>query len=253
MNKLSTGDTVRFLNTKGGGIVKGFQNKQIAIVEDEHGFDIPVLISDCVLVKAAGNEKLAQSTEEKEVSGGSNRPVSGKQTKAERKKEEEEQPEETPGGEKITACLAWLPIDIKNLSSTSYECYFVNDSNYYLSFAYMSRDGDMFKIRYSGLIEPNTKIFLEEIDKNGLNEIENVAVQFIAFKRQKPFGMKNPCFTELRISTVKFYKLHSFRENDYFDEDALLYYVMRHDIPESASRVSGNDVDLKIKGKDFLS
>src|SRR5690554_836752 len=53
MKQLSVGDTVRFLNTVGGGKVKGFQSKQIVIVEDEHGFDLPVLISECVVVEPA--------------------------------------------------------------------------------------------------------------------------------------------------------------------------------------------------------
>ena len=49
MKKLEVGDKVRFLNTIGGGIVKGFQSKQIVIIEDEHGFDVPVLISDLIV------------------------------------------------------------------------------------------------------------------------------------------------------------------------------------------------------------
>jgi hypothetical protein len=236
MNKLSTGDTVRFLNTVGGGIVKGFRNKQVVIVEDEHGFDVPVLITECVLVKPAGEKEL---------------PAERKTPPAERKapEEEEKQPEETPEGEKITACLAWLPIDIKNLSTTAYECYFVNDSNYCLFFNYMGREGDSLKIRYSGLIEPNTKIFLEEIEKSSLNEIENIAVQFIPFKRHKPFSAKNPCSVDLRIDTVKFYKLHSFHENDYFEEDALTCFVMRNDIPEDALRVSVSHLEQAMKEK----
>jgi len=56
MTKLNIGDTVRFLNTTGGGKVKGFQNKQIAIIEDEYGFDVPVLISECVVVESAGTK-----------------------------------------------------------------------------------------------------------------------------------------------------------------------------------------------------
>ena len=39
MNKLQVGDTIRFLNAVGGGKVKGFLNKQVAIIEDEYGFD----------------------------------------------------------------------------------------------------------------------------------------------------------------------------------------------------------------------
>lgn len=250
MNKLSTGDTVRFLNTVGGGVVKGFRNKQVVIVEDEHGFDVPVLISECVVVKPAGNEKLTQLPEEKNASYDTTPIASIPNATAEKKwTEEGKQPEETPEGEKITACLAWLPIDIKNLSSTTYECYFVNDSNYYLFFNYMSREGDSLKIRYSGLIEPNTKIFLEELGKGDLNEIEKVTVQFIAFKRHKPFSVKNPCSVDLRIDTVKFYKLHSFHENDYFEEDALTCFIMRNDIPEDKFHISTGDLEQAMKEK----
>ncbi|WP_298650712.1 DUF2027 domain-containing protein [uncultured Proteiniphilum sp.] len=248
MNKLSTGDTVRFLNTVGGGIVKGFRNKQVVIVEDEHGFDVPVLISECVVVKPAGNEKLTQLAEEKDVSFDIASLASTLHATA-GEEERKEQPEETPEGEKITACLAWLPLDIKNLSSTAYECYFVNDSNYYLFFNYMNKEGDSLKIRYSGLIEPNTKIFLEELEKSDLNDIEKVIVQFIAFKRHKPFNLKNPCSVELRIDTVKFYKLHSFGENDYFEDNALIRFIIQNDTPENELHVSAGDLEHAMKEK----
>lgn len=238
MNKLTIGDTVRFLNTVGGGIVKGFRNKQVVIVEDEHGFDVPVLISECVVVQPAGNEKLTQLPQS---APRLNPPVE--------EKKEEEPAEETPEGEKITACLAWLPMDIKNLSSTTYECYFVNDSNYYLFLNYMSREESSLRIRYSGLIEPNTKIFLEELEKGDLNEIERITIQFIAFKRNKPFNEKPPCSVALRIDTVKFYKLHSFHENDYFEDDALTCFVIRNDIPEDKLRISAGDLEQAMKEK----
>ena len=250
MRTLSVGDTVRFLNTVGGGKVKGFQSKQIVIVEDEHGFDLPVLISECVVVEPSnsnknhGNEKRAETGAE---TGAETRKVditSKKETNHERY-----EPEETPEGEQLTACLAYLPMEIKSLSSTSYECYFVNDSNYYLYFNYMSRENNSWKSRYTGLVEPNTKIFIEEFDKALLNDIEKVAVQFIAFKQEKPFRFKNPCSVELRVDTVKFYKLHSFRENDYFEEDALIYYVIQEDIPEKELLVSAGDLEQAIKEK----
>jgi hypothetical protein len=250
MNKLSIGDTVRFLNTVGGGTVKGFRNKQVVIVEDEHGFDVPVLISECVVVQPAGNEKLTQSPSEEEVPYATTHDTPGTSTTANwEKPKEEELPEETPEGEKITACLAWLPMDIKNLSSTTYECYFVNDSNYSLFFNYMSREGNSEKIRYSGLIEPNTKIFLEELEKGDLNEIERITVQFIAFKRNKPFNVKPPCSVELRIDTVKFYKLHSFHENDYFEDDALTCFIIRNDIPEDKLRIPTDALEQAMKEK----
>ena len=41
---------MRFLFETGGGIVKGFQGKDIALVEDENGFSIPMLIRECVVI-----------------------------------------------------------------------------------------------------------------------------------------------------------------------------------------------------------
>ena len=39
---MKIGDKVRFLSEVGGGIVTGFQGKDIALVEDADGFDIPM-------------------------------------------------------------------------------------------------------------------------------------------------------------------------------------------------------------------
>lgn len=246
MTKLNIGDTVRFLNTTGGGKVKGFQNKQIAIIEDEYGFDVPVLISECVVVESAGNEKMGM-TETSEVE---------KEPKNEGPKTNsivvDDEPEETPEGEKITTCIAFLPVDAKNMTATTYESYFVNDSNYFLYYNYMSRENNAWRSRSNGLIEPNTKIFLEEFDKSRLNEIEKICVQFIAFKHRKSFGFKNPVSAELRIDTVKFYKLHAFQENDYFDENALVYYITRNDIPERDMLINAGDLENALREKERI-
>ena len=241
--KINIGDTVRFLNTVGGGKVTKFLNKQLVMVEDEHGFDVPVLISECIVVSSAGNEKMGQNPIEKEE----DRKVSS--PKPEAKIEKDDAPVETAEGEKITACLAYLPTDAKSLSNTSYECYFVNDSNYYLFINYMNRENNAWKSRYNGLVEPNTKIFIEEFDKSELNDIEKVCMQFVAFKHNKPFRFKNPCSVELRVDTVKFYKLHCFQENDYFDDNALVYYIIRNDVPERELLVSASDIEQAMKEK----
>jgi hypothetical protein len=48
---MKIGDRVRFLSDVGGGIVKGFKNNnKIVLVEDEDGFQVPVLATDVVVV-----------------------------------------------------------------------------------------------------------------------------------------------------------------------------------------------------------
>ena len=47
---MKKGDKVRFLSEVGGGKVAGFQGKNIVLVEDEDGFEIPMPINEVVVV-----------------------------------------------------------------------------------------------------------------------------------------------------------------------------------------------------------
>ena len=47
---MKIGDNVRFLNEVGGGIIKGFQGKDIVLVEDSDGFDVPVTKREVVVI-----------------------------------------------------------------------------------------------------------------------------------------------------------------------------------------------------------
>ena len=47
---MKIGDKVRFLSEVGGGKISGFQGKNIVLVEDEDGFEIPTPINDVVVV-----------------------------------------------------------------------------------------------------------------------------------------------------------------------------------------------------------
>lgn len=243
-SEMKIGDKVRFLNTTGGGIVKGFDGKNVVLVEDEDGFDIPVLIRECVVIEPANDMQVRQSTKPMvdivQSVGGKSQP-----------EQVEYKVEETKDGEQISVCLAYLPTDAKRLTETTFECYLVNDSNYYLSYNYMARDDSGWISRNVGIIEPNTKLFVEEFDRTELNALERVCLQYIAYKRDKAFALKNPCSVELRIDTVKFYKLHSFRENDYFEDDALVYQVMRKDLPEKELYISPLELEQAMVEKDL--
>ena len=157
--------------------------------------------------------------------------------------------EETSEGERLNVYLAFLPSDTKNFQQCGYETYFVNDSNYYLSFNYMNRQSSSWTSRYQGLVEPNTKIFLEEFEKQELPDLERICVQLIAFKQGKSYALKNAISVELHLDTVKFYKLHCFLDNDYFDEGALLCPIVRNDVPERELLVSATDLQEAMHQK----
>lgn len=239
---MKIGDKVRFLNTTGGGIVKGFQGKDIVLVEDEEGFDIPILIREVVVVEPSNDIQVRQIA----------KPVAEVQHELSygNKIKEEHRIEETKEGEQLTVFLAYLPIDIKNLSTTSFECYLINDSNYYIAYNYMSRLEDGWISRNAGIIEPNTKLFLEEFGRDSLNDIEHICLQFFAYKKGKTFSIKNPYSVEARIDTVKFYKLHSFRENDYFEDEAIIYPIARRDLAERELIISAEKIEIAMKQKE---
>ena len=235
------GDKVRFLNAVGGGIVRRFQTKDIVLVEEEDGFETPVLARECVVVdtddfQARKTSKAAAEKVEIPVPEPS-------------KPQKEYKPEEFSGGDKLNVYLAFLPVDIKELGKCDYETYLINESNYYLFFNYMSRENNAWKSRHTELVEPNTRLFIEEFTKLQLNELERVCVQFIAFKKDKPYSLKNPYSVELRIDGVKFYKLHSFRENDFFEDEALIYPLVTNDGAEREMLISATDLQEAMTQK----
>ena len=71
--------------------------------------------------------------------------------------------------------------------------------------------------------------YLKECVREELNKMERVALQLLAYKREKPFDLKPAIDVQIRIDGVKFYKLHTFQENDFFEQKALLYTIVEQD------------------------
>ncbi len=239
---MKIGDKVRFLSEVGGGIVKGFQGKDIVLVEDADGFDIPMPMRECVVIDTDDYNMKRKAAPAPSKAEGPAKPMKPEMPAVQR------QPE-TRGGDMLNVMLAFVPEDVKAISSTSFEAYLVNDSNYYLYYMYLSAEGKAWKARSHGLVEPNMKFLLEEFTKETLNEMEHVAVQFFAFKDGKPFSVKPVISVELRIDTVKFYKLHTFSESDFFEQPALIYEIVTNDVPAKKVYISAEDIQNALLQK----
>lgn len=263
---MKIGDKVRFLSEVGGGVVTGFQEKDIVLVEDADGFDIPMPVRECVVIETddynvptpaarAAKKRLenqsAARTDAATTEASSSTLGSG--WKAEHPVKPQvsvyRQPE-VKGGDVLNVYLAFVPEDIKAVSTSPFEAYLVNDSNYYMYYTYLSAEGKSWTTRSHGLLEPNTKFLLEEFEKSELNDREHVAVQLVAFKDNRAFAMKPAVNVEIRIDTVKFYKLHTFRQTDFFETPALMYDVVKNDLPAKQVYVSAEDLqDALMKKK----
>lgn len=246
---MKIGDKVRFLSETGGGKVAGFQGNNIVLVEDDDGFQIPTAITDVVVVENDDystsrivSDKLAKSSQE--FTDGRSIKAKLKAGMDEKLPEEEfdDEPadreftfrkpiEERKGGNQLSAYLAFVPVNIKEMTDTRFETYFVNDSNYYLHYTYLVAEGANWSLRATGEVEPNTKLYIEEFGRESLNEMQHIAVQILAYKRTKAFILKPTIDVQFRLDPVKFYKLHTFQPNDFFETPALLYTIVEHDKP----------------------
>ncbi|MBR5639325.1 MAG: DUF2027 domain-containing protein [Muribaculaceae bacterium] len=239
-------DIVRFLNDVGGGKVTRVEGKMV-YVEDEDGFERPALEKEVVVVDTA---KPHHATYEKPLV------IKSKLVEPD---VPEPKPEpkpiepvfETEEGEVLNIVLAYEPKEIKHLNTTTFYSMLVNDSNYFLYFAYMTR-GDEDKewtTRYYDLVEPNTQVPLDEFGHNDLNSMTHVAVQYIAFKQGKGFVLKNPALVQLRLDVTKFYKLHCFHETEYFDSPVLQLEITRNDLPTKPLRIDSSALENAMRDK----
>jgi len=247
---MKRGDKVRFLHEQGGGIIKDILGGGIVVVEDEDGFAVPVhardvvvVQSDCYDIGVATQKKSPQMTHAgkgnslKRHDGSSYDDAEESRESlltANEKDQADERASSAPcvereGGDKLSAYLAFVPMDVKDFSHTRFEAYLVNDSNYYMAVNYLSCENNSWTLRATMLLEPNTKEFVEEFGHEDLAEIAHVAIQATAYKRGKPFLLKPTCDVQFRVDGVKFYKLHAFTENDFFEQPALLFTIVEED------------------------
>lgn len=247
---MKIGDKVSFLSEIGGGRVAGFQGNDTVLVEDEDGFQIPMPIKDVVVMSSGNDYSISKVVGAKSDHPSYEPGTEGMSVKARLNmsdaddgaydEEEETEPadkeitfrkkaEERKGGNLLSCYLAFVPVDIKELTQTRFESYFVNDSNYYVRYAVYSAEGSIWNMLYEGEAEPNTKEYLSEFGRESLNDMGKLCVQLFAYKRDKGFVLKPAIDVQLRIDGVKFYKLHTFEENAFFEQPALLYTIVKDD------------------------
>ena len=168
---MKKGDKVRFLSEVGGGKVAGFQGKNIVLVEDEDGFEIPMPINEVVVVeqdeysmgKMISAKMDAQQKAEEHANtelhqdSRSIKAILNDHDDVDMDVEEYDAADreitfvkpvqEHTGGNKLSAYLAFVPINIKDVTNTRFETYMVNDSNYYLHYTYLVAEGNAWTLK----------------------------------------------------------------------------------------------------------
>lgn len=231
------GDLVRFLNSVGGGRVTRIEGR-IAYVDDD-GFETPMLMNELVVVSPAESQIAKVAATQAEEAKPQPLPASVPSKPA-----PPVEVFETPTGDKINIVLGYEATDLKQLSTTTFDAYLVNDSNYYLSLCYMvSNDGKRWNLVTDTVIEPNTQALIDEISREKLSDMTYVAVQYTAYKKDKPFERKMPVWFEQKMDMTKFFKLHCFKENVYFEAPVIALEIVIND--RQNQQLTINEDELK--------
>ena len=269
---MNIGDKVRFLNTTGGGKIAGFQGKDLVLVCDDDGFEIPTLRSEIVVVETDNYNLVRKPVPSKEratsesdglshtsskaalaahaaaANGGENGTPEEELLKDESEPADKEitfqpRPLERRGADQVNFYIGFLPVDSRSLSQTEFEVYLINDSNLYVRFLLLTQEGEQYSLRHEGLVLPNQKLLLDTIGHADLPQWERLTFQLLAYKTDKPFALKSPLNITLRVDGTKFYKLHSFAASDFFNDPAWVRPLVSEDRPAQSVSIAAETVE----------
>ena len=196
------GDKVKFLNQIGGGRVVGFSGKNLVLVEDEDQFEIPMPISECIVM-----EEISDNT-----------------------KESDKKAIQTKNGELLNISLAYMLTKPNNITLSDFECYIANESNYHLFITYLVKEEQLYTTKYSGEIAPYDRKPLFKFGKSLLNKIgKKITLQVVAFKKDKSFKSKEPISIEVTLDPKNLLKEGSYKANPLFSTPAYVVSVLEED------------------------
>jgi len=154
--KLRIGDTVRFLNEVGEGVITRFKDKETVFVEITDGFEIPYL---CKLLVPIHTELILNP----EV-------------------ENMEMELET-----ILSDSVYFIIEVDHemtMLVSDYKFYLFNSSSYNVSFTYSVKDDEYYQTLKHGEIGAYQKVFLKQVKKNFFKEFAYHKIECIFYKNK---------------------------------------------------------------------
>jgi hypothetical protein len=230
--KFNVGDKVKFLNTKGGGIVSRIITPTLVNVMIEDGFEIPTITSELVKVEPQGR---AERMFDEPFPVGTQQPVAGGvQKPAPPLAKPETQPEpglperqsalgnysfrakNTPG-----LYLAFVPHDQKWMVTGMVEIYLLNFSAMDVLYAFFLEGEKMLIGKDYDVLFAGNRILIDTIDRDDLLKWTKGVVQMVFF-HEKPERIYMPVSAEFDISPSRFNDEHNYKASQFFEERLLL-------------------------------
>lgn len=235
------GDKVKFLNDVGEGVIVRFQDKNIAIVNNSDGFEVPVLMSE--LLKVDDNY-IFDDDQNQNIEEDHNFHQSKENTV-----HIDDVDEDGLNTDKTASLfLAIVPKNQDNILNSDFEIFLINDSNFRILYSISRKEGEFQSLMAYGNLEDNTKIQLTDIKREELNDYQEINFQIIFFRKGN-YYLLHPVNKAWNIKPSLFYKESSFTENDFFHEQAYIYEITKDEI-NIADHISDDDIEKAKKEKE---
>ena len=240
--KIKVGDKVKFLNDVGGGTVTKIIDKNNIQVLNEYNFEVPVAVSEVIVSQE--DSSYTQVSKEIELEEKPSEPVD---------KEDIFYPdaETVEDNNDVKIYFAFVPTDANNIVNSDFDTYLINDSNYHIMYNYITKKEGNSYGNDAGVLEANTKLFIESFKREALNDLPEFIFQFIIYKKGS-CDIYSPMQQSITVKPTKFYKENSFKENDFFEENSLIFNLIEKSaLKEEVDKLSKQDFKKIIHQKEL--
>jgi hypothetical protein len=238
---IRVGTKVRFLNDIGGGVVKGYSDDKMVLVENQDGFIIPMLINELIVEETGSYDNESRQSKQ-----------AGQNTSHNEVKKQKPEPSfddkkyVTFKGEVL---LALVPENDKLLHVSNFNLFIINDSNYYFNFVLSTFDNSTSILIKSGAIKADSKSKITSFSQSEIVKVKNLRIQGVFYKHGF-YDTNPPIDLTFNITDISFYKINFFIENDYFDSRALILKKEKLNLKEVFDKLTESEIAKVTKAKE---
>ena len=260
--KLKVGDRVKFLNDTGGGIVSQILDNNMVNVRIEEGFEIPVTVTELIKVTDE-NEKTGGFAQNEKTGGSVENEKTGKFAELIDKSagsfsvidvsseiwDDKILSQNFPEGVSKFVYFGMVPASEITVHKSDIITYLINDCDYYIYYliGYLGRDS--FYYCKSGMLEPNTKEHIKTFTQTEISKIKKFHFQVLFISKGKYFPQP-PVDKYLDISKISLYKDNNFKENEFFNENALILNITADNPEEETDKLNNADIAQTLANKE---
>ncbi len=237
--KFRIGEKVKFLNDTSKGIITGFVNEKTVLVKIEEGFEVPVLKDEIIPTgdsieysdsfSTHGDETNTNRVDEDNLTG-------NESTDSELPDEQRDQ----------IINIAYINASHTEDDSPDLEMYLVNDGPYHIYYNLGKQKAGNVNVISGEILEADTKILIRDGDINELNALGKKLRFHCIFFKDGIYRFLTPFDTIIDLSSVDLLQRKYYKENEYFDEGAVI-------IPVYSNKIEDNISDEKEMEEMYLS